>query len=342
MVEKSPGIEEWEKLFKAIIKVKDIAPWVWMCEDDLFAVQNPETDEVGFVSVMGSIGEHYAISVYLGERGLYGFWDLQQSAPDISHQMFFEIPQLQASFEDRDILHPRDRDLIQKLVLKFRGRQSWPMFRSYRPGFFPWYLESDEARFLQYVLEQTVDVSLRFKKDRSLLRLGDDEHYFMRVPIKKEDKLFWQDSILKISPPEPYRIELSVNMLAIQALKGTVPSKITLEIDLFMFTEPIKEKDMRPFYPYVLMMVDAYSGMLVGNKLLSPLPTLEAMLGTVPAKVAEWLAEIQLMPKKILIRSNFMNRLLLDLSDELGFSLEQSEVLPNLDQARASLLENFE
>ena len=164
----------------------------------------------------------------------------------------------------------------------------------------------------------------------------------MRVPTKKGNTLCWQDSTLKISPPEPYQIELSVNMLAIHTLKGIVQSNITLEIDLFMFTAPVKEKDTRPFYPYVLMMVDAHSGMLVGNQLLSPLPTLEAMWGTVPAKVAELLAEIKLLPKKILISSDLMYNLLSDLSDKLGISLEQSEVLPNLDEARDSLLDQFE
>jgi len=346
MIEKSPRIEEWKKLFKAIIKVKDIAPWKWMYEDDLFAVQNPETDEMGFVSVMGSIGEHYAISVYLGERGLYGFWDLQESASDIlCNQMFFEIPQLQAFFEDRNFLHPKDRELIKRLGLKFRGRQSWPAFRSYRPGFFPWFLESDEARFLQYALEQTADVSLRFKKDSSLLSPGNDEHYFARIPFKKDDKLFWKDSTLKISPPEPHRIEFSIplsGMHAIDALKRTVPSKVTLEIDLFMSKNPVKEKDIRPFYPYILLMVEAHSGMVVCVKLLPPLPTLEEMWRTVPAKVAEWLAENQLLPKKILVNSELMYKLLSYLNEEFDISLKQSESLPNLDDARASLLESIE
>jgi len=341
MIEKLSEIEEWRKLFQAISKVKDIAPWSWMNECNIFAVQNPETYELGFVSVMGSIGEHYAISVYLGERGIYGFWDLHHSAPDISPQMLFEIPQLQASFEDRNFLHSRDRDLIQQLGLKYRGRQSWPLFRSYRPGFFPWFLESTEVRFLLYVLEQIVDVSLRFKKDRSLLRL-DNENYFVRVPIQKEDKLIWQDSILKVSLKEPYLIKLSKNKFAIEALKKTVPSKVTLEVDLFMLTRPVQEKDGRPFYPYVLMMVDTHRGMIVGNQLLQPLPTLEAMWGNIPAKVAEILLEIQLLPEKILVSSDILYRMLLNLSDDLGFSLKQSDVLPNLDQAYASLLEYFE
>lgn len=341
-MKKSPKMEEWKKLFEAIIKVKDIAPWEWMYEDDLFAVQNPETDEMGFVSVMGSIDEHYAISVYLGERGLYGFWDLKESASDILwNQMFFEIPQLQAFFEDRNFLHPKDRELIKRLGLKFRGRQSWPAFRSYRPGFFPWFLESDEARFLQYVLEQTAEVSLRFKKDDSLLSSDDDEHYFARIPIKKDDKLFWKDSTLKISPPKPYHIKFSINAHAIEALERAARSKVTLEIDLFMSKNPVKEKNIRPYYPYILMIVEAHRGMVVCVQLLPPLPNLEEMWETVPEKVAEWLAENQLLPKKILVNTELMYKLLSYLNEEFDVPLEQSEVLPNLDEARASLLESI-
>ena len=44
-----------------------------------------------------------------------------------------EIPQLQASFEDRGHLQKEDRDVIKKLGLKFRGANSWPMFRNYAP-----------------------------------------------------------------------------------------------------------------------------------------------------------------------------------------------------------------
>ncbi len=342
MKRKSPAIEEWEKLYKAIIKVKEIAPWEWMYEDDIFAVQNPETDEPGFVSVMGTLGEHYAISVYLGEKGLYGFWDLHESTPEISRQMIFEIPQLQASFEDRDFLHPKDRNLMKQLGLKFKGRQSWPLFRSYRPGFFPWYLESDEVRFLHYVLEQLVDVSLRFKKDRSLLSPIDDDQYLLRIPIKKEDRLVWQDSTLAIVEPEPFYIELSVNMFGIHALKGIATSNLTIEIDLFMVMSPVRDKNQRPYYPYVLMIVDAQSELIIGNELLSPLPNLEAMWVTIPLKIVECLTKIQLLPQKILVCSDLMYNLLLELTDELNVLLEQSEDLPNLDPIRESIMEQIE
>ncbi len=51
-----------------------------MTEVDVFGVQNPETDEIGFVSVMGALGEHLSLALYLGPEGLYSFWGFQQLA----------------------------------------------------------------------------------------------------------------------------------------------------------------------------------------------------------------------------------------------------------------------
>ena len=89
------------------------------------------------------------------------------------------------------------------------------------------------------------------------------------------------------------------------------------------------------------MIVEAHSGMVVGIQLLPPLPNLEEMWGTVPVKVAEWLAENQLLPEKIFVSSDLMYKLLSYLNEEFDIPLKQSEVLPNLDDARVSLLESI-
>ena len=169
MTEPRPGLNEWRRLYQAAIRVKEIAPWEWMTEQDVFGVQDPETDEIGFVSVMGTLGEHLAVAVYLGTEGLYSFWGFQQLAASAPPEALLGIPHLQASFEDRGELTDKDRRVIEGLGLKFRGRQAWPLFRSYRPGYFPWYLEAWEARFLTCALEQAVEVAQRFKEDTTLL-----------------------------------------------------------------------------------------------------------------------------------------------------------------------------
>ena len=124
MAESGPTLNEWRKLYEAAMQVKEIAPWEWMEEIDVFGVQDPETEELGFVSVMGMLGEHFSLAVYLGPEGLYRFREFQEMGASAPAEALLEIPHLQASFEDRNELTQKDRDQIKKLGLKFRGRRA--------------------------------------------------------------------------------------------------------------------------------------------------------------------------------------------------------------------------
>ena len=59
-----PSPEESKKLYEMADRLKELAPWEWMDESQIFGVKNPETGEIGFVSIMGMAGEHFAVSVY--------------------------------------------------------------------------------------------------------------------------------------------------------------------------------------------------------------------------------------------------------------------------------------
>lgn len=183
--ETTPGTREWRELYDAAARVKELAPWEWMTEADVFGVQNPETGEPGFVSVMVMLGEHYAVSLYLDSEGIHGFLDLQMMGPFADPEGLLQIPQLQASFEDREQLDKRDRAVIKELGLKFRGRNAWPMFRSYRPSFFPWFLETWEVRFLSCALDQLADVVPRFGENSSLLEPSGGDRYLLRAPRRE-------------------------------------------------------------------------------------------------------------------------------------------------------------
>ena len=193
--------EDSRLLFERMGQLRTMAPWGWMEETDLFGVQDPETGEIGFVSIMGMAGEHYAVAVYQGARGLYGFWHLQESGPFLEPQDVFNTPQLQASLEDREMLELADRNLIKALGLKYRGRHAWPMFRSYRPGYAPWYIEPAEARFLAHVLGQVLLVAPRVQQNPSILEPGGDTDYLVRVAQQRDDDLVWRDEMRSIAPP---------------------------------------------------------------------------------------------------------------------------------------------
>jgi hypothetical protein len=341
MAENSPSLEEWRKLYEAFTRLREMAPWEWMKETDIFGVQNPETDELGFVSVMGMLGEHYAVAFYLGAKGLYSFWNFQDTGPPGIPEQYFEVRQLQASFEDRNELKDKDREIIKELGLTFRGRQAWPLFRSFRPGFYPWFLEAQEARFLTSVLEQTLDVAPRFKEDRSLLDPFDDDRYLVRAPRQEGTMLTWKDRVVRVPPPEPSKITTATDVQALEELKRLPRSLHTIEIDFFMMRSVVHEKDARPYFPYMLLLVEASRGIVLGGELLSPEASLEAMWGSIGTHVVKSLVGVRIVPQQISVRSDLLLGLLQPLADELGFQLKQSPFLPGLDPAREALLERF-
>ena len=341
MAEANPTLGEWHKLYEATIHIKEIAPWEWMTETDIFGVQDPETGEISFVSVMGALGEHLALAAYLGAEGLYSFWTFEESADDAPPEAFLSMPHLQASFEDRGELTNKDRAMIKELGLRFRGRQEWPMFRSYRPGYLPWYLEPQEVRRLTYVLEQAAEVALRFKQDPALLEPVDEESYVVRVSRQAGGDLAWQDKVMRVLPPEPEDIPIPMDLEALEYVKQLPPGEHILEVDLFLVPIHIQEKGERPYMPHMLLMVESESGFILSTELLGPEPGLPELWGSVPMQVVRQLVRIGTRPREIRVRTFELFALVQLLGQELGFEVKRSPRLRSLEHAQDSLMRRF-
>lgn len=341
MENSSPRLDEWSKLYEAAIAVKEMAPWSWMDETEVFGVQNPEADELGFVSVMGALGEHLSVAVYRGREGLYRFWNLLHMEGTGSGAEILSVPHLQASFEDRSELTERDRDVIKRLGLKFRGRQAWPLFRSYRPGYFPYYLEAHEARFLTHALEQTLQVAPRIREDPGILEPDGEQEYLARVPHEEGDGLVWEDHVVSVLPPEPELISMLTDFDALERLQELPRRPMTVEIDMFVYPARIGERGARLRYAYQLLAVESRSGFVLGSEMLVPDPTEKAMYGRVPASVSRLLAGAGVLPQEVRVRSPLLFQLLESLADDLGITVVETPRLPALDQARDFVMQRL-
>lgn len=100
-----PSQQEWQRLYEAAVAFKKAAPWEWMEEDELFGVRNPETGEIGWVSIMGQAGEHYALALYLGVEGLHGFWAIHEGGEMLDPTVLFEVPGWSQSRMSRSRFH---------------------------------------------------------------------------------------------------------------------------------------------------------------------------------------------------------------------------------------------
>jgi hypothetical protein len=338
MADQTPTREEWQRLFEAAAVVKALAPWQWMTESDIFGVQNPESGEPGFVSVMGTLGEHLAVAVYLGADGLYGFLAMEALGDELPPEVVLGVPQLQASFEDREILTTQDREVIKSLGLKFRGRQTWPFFRSFRPGFFPWYIESAEARFLTVALEQTLEIAPRVRDNPDLLWSEEEGHFLVRVPQRQGDAWVWEEEWRTVPPPDPTSLQLKMNLEALDYLKTLPRGKTKLELALFVLPNTVREEGGRPFYPHMLLMVETQQGMIIGTELLKPDPDLIGLWEIVPATVVERLAALQLVPAEIKVDAPVLQDLLKPVADALRFKLSLAKSLSKMPAIKRDFL----
>jgi hypothetical protein len=248
---------------------------------------------------------------------------------------------LQAAFGDRDLLSQKDRDVIRELGLKFRGRQAWPVFRSYRPGFFPWYLEAWEARFLTIALGQAVEVALRFKENSSLLSTSDEQSYLTRVPRREGDTFVWEDQVVAVPPGEPETIRIAMDLQALERVKRLPKSQLTLEMDFFAMEMPMRDTGDRPIFPYMLLLVDRDSDMILTAELLTPQRGLLQMWGELPLKLVYEFERIGVVPKRIAARGPLLIQLLGTLVEELGFEVTSKGRLRSLERAKRFLLQRF-
>jgi hypothetical protein len=332
-----PTREEWAALLEAALAVRDLAPWQWMEETDVFGVQDPDNEELGFVSVMGGLGEHLGVSVYQGGLGLEGFWQMQEadSHPDVA-EVVLETPQLQASFEDREELEKADRDRIAALGLKIRGRKAWPLFRSYRPGFLPWSVTLGEARFLTAALRELADVAPRFRTSPGLLRDLPEGKLLCRVPESGR----WVDRLIP-EPPGGRHLDLFVNPQALAYVRRLPRGADALELDFFRVPGAIEEGEGPPRLAYVLLMAHARSGVILGLETVAVETTLEELWGRLPALVSQFLAKAKLRPKELRVRNPVLLTVLEPLTRDLGSRLKDAARLPKIDAIRGPLLEHF-
>lgn len=334
-----PDIAAWRRLYAAADRIKKIAPWEWMEETDVFGVQFPGGEDIGYVSVMGALGEHLAVSLYLGDTAFQQFLTIQ-NAPDDSENVerILEAPQLMMSFEDREMLLEKDQALIRKLGLKYRGRNAWPFFRSYRPGYYPWFLENEEIEKLTLAAEQTIAVAEGFEEDDAILETENEDEYRIRIPGKSNEGWTWRDDARRISASSDFSPEFSMSRADIERLKRLPGSSGCVDVDFFLSPAGVAEPGKRPTYTYMLLMVESESGFILGFELLQALDGIQRMWEQVPSKLAGIFHKAGFLPESLRAESLRLYRCIAPLTKEIEVEIALYDSLPAIRDAKESLM----
>ncbi len=337
-LEKPINDEQWRKLYSLAAQIKRLSPWQWMEECDLFGVQDRIAEEIGFVSVMGREGEHYAVTLYKGWGDLERYWLMQDVDESIVPEFMFETSQLMLSFEDRAQITAAEHRLIKSLGLSFRGRRSWPKFQAFRPGYYPWRLvESWEADHMITCLEQSLGVFMRVEDDPSLLRPETSESLLVRARDTEQSSRPWSDTYLDWPEPERMLTYYEVESSHLDDVCALPRSTQTVELDYFLARSPIGHRNERPMCAYVLLVTDAHSGYVLGSNVLDATGGLENVLGQIPSVTLRIFKESGNVPGEIRVSRPVLTQILSPLEDRLDTEVDLTESLPMTLQARDSL-----
>jgi hypothetical protein len=327
------------RLYDLVDKLYRLAPWSWMEETNLIALRHPQTGEVAYLSVMGQLGDHRAVAVYLGQEAIERFNLMNSEDPGTQQdgiRLVLESRQLQVSFNERASLSKAALAEIKALGRKYRG-EAWPQMRSYHPGIVPEPINEAETLWLTMALEQLLEVTPRLRSDPGQTLRTNDLGALQILSRQQTPLGEWVDVWIPhhsadfAFPSPPCDAAL--------ATKVKAHSKaLNIECLFTLLPNPMGPKGGRCVYPYLMMAVGVETGFIFGVELLSvEKQTFEELIASVPDRFLRLFDKAGIRPLSLDCASVATEHLLHHAAKALGIEVECYEELPMLDKIVASM-----
>lgn len=332
-----PTLDKWKRLYDLAEDFIKMKPWEWMTDRDLFGVQNPSGEDDGYCCALGNAGEFFGFEVCLGDEGLQTHLKILNREIAIHDEDVLYVKKcLLFSLNDRQYLTRNDLDIINKLGLKFKGRNAWPQFQGYYPGFFPWYLTDKEAEFLIICFEQAKEVAPRFKENPFLFISPDTNKYYGRM-LGDDNK--WHDTWVEpktYQKKETTQKEIDKDRFD-SLLKKYKKIKQIWEISSFYGPAYITPKDKRPYFPITTLFVDNGSGFIINVNIAEH----DKHFAEYDELFSKTVERAGFLPEEIWVKNNEVFSLNQRITDYIGLKLRIVEKLPNADFARKDMSKQF-
>lgn len=328
----SPSLDVWRELYRVADGFKAIEAWTWMSDASIFGVRDPVTGTVAYCSVVGELGQLLGLVAYLGAEGLRSLNQTLAGDDDYNDiNMGKDMKCLVATFQGRRDLDKPDLEVIRKLGLSFRGKHNWPVFRSYEPGFLPWYLTEDQAVFLTFILQQAVDVCLRAKDDADLLSSCQEGLYLVRVADRHGEETVWEDQWLR---PEQLAEEDLGPMVHIDELRlakaknASTATDAVWDADVFYAPACVgKDDTTRPYFPVMFLMIDRDTQMILATETESH----DDYVQTCVNSLINAVEKLGARPREIRVKRRIAYDLFKDVAAKLGIPIRQIPKLSVLE-----------
>ena len=348
------AVDAWRVLVDEAIAFRSQASWNWFYDTDIFGVQDPDTGTIGYCSIMGALGQHFALAVHLGDNGLAGYnYAATYASKSDPVEVLYHQTCLMASFEPAEYLQPPDLVLYQRLKLEFPTSDLNPIFREYRPYYYPWFLTLAGVKFLTVVLQQARHIAKRVKRNKDILTREQPSHILVRVSENVGGQLQWRDEYYPLpplprasssrKPALPSFTNIPSNLDSIladrvtQLLNKSPAHRGIWNVGGVPHSEFVQDGSKRPFFPWVVVCADPET-----NLLLTHWTGSEDSVGTVfPAHLLTYMTNQRWIPSQIHVLSEGLFQVLRPLADALRINLSLKKHLAVLEEILQDFKNNF-
>ena len=315
--EAPPTSDQWLALHDAFRRYCEAEPWEFLDNEDLLVVQDPAGRYQGYCVVLGDGDMVYGLGVYLGDVGLSNYLSTISEEDEADGQAMLERQlSLSAMLADREELEPEERKIIRDLGLRYRGRGRWPMFRSARPGYWPWFVNADEARFLAIALDNVRDVAERMARGELELYDGQSQGLVLaRVP----DGSGWKDEWRRVVSPVLPKADNSVDEERLRLIQeSTSAGSAAWEVTMSYIPALLRHgRGDRPYMPTLVMVVDHDSELVLACRVLGETPSAAER----QEPVLELLTDQDSLPELLVCDGNGVAKMLAPIAAALGIAL---------------------
>lgn len=338
-----------DKMYDLAFQYKGTKLWQQFYDDELFAVKLAD-GEVGYCCVMGMIGEHNALAVYVGDKGYQSYCAIRNADQDhMTDQMMGELLTsqncLQCSFENKDMLSEEELEEVRQYASNhqklLRGKNAFPQFTKYRPGRFPWHYDSalDEQRICDALgAAAALKKMLRSysKEELGLFSLDEEP---AKIPMLAFEGGRW---IMKYTTPPDAEIRYPepklTNDVTVARIKRKAKAGVW-ECGTLWLPNAVQEEahaDEAPYYPLALLFIE------LGNELVQePIVTNGENPAEMLNEFAQQLLDGKTIPRTIRCGDERCFSLLKDLCAKTGIRLEKTDDPEALNDVIGDLLEHL-
>ena len=338
-----------EKMYELAFQYKGTKLWQQLYDDELFAVLLSD-GAIGYCCVMGMVGEHNALALYVGGEGYQSYCAIRNADQDrMTDQMMGELLTsqncLQCSFESKDMLSEEELEEVRQYASShqklLRGKNAFPQFTKYRPGRFPWHYDSalDEQRICDALgAAAALKKMLRSysKEELGLFSLDEEP---AKIPMLAFEGGRW---IMKYTSLPDAEIRYPEPKLTNDVTAARIKRKAKAgvwECGTLRLPSAVQEEgqpDEAPYYPLALLFIE------LGNELVQePIVT----DGEDPAEMlnefAQQLLDGKTVPRTIRCGDERCFSLLKDLCAKTGIRLEMTDDPEALNDVIGDLLDHL-